>query len=282
MAHRADRRNLIAGSGKIIFTFGISGASKTKQSRAAAAFHFRRIMAIVRLAFKGSMSKSVKTSLLLLSFLILGFAVAGAVGVKAGNSNDGAYRQMSVYSEVLSRIRSDYVEDPNIPQVSNGALHGLLEALDSDSSYLSPDEYKLYKQIGQPAASIGAAVSKRFGYGDVISVVPGGPADKAGLLAGDIVEALNEKSTREMSVAELDGLLGGQVGSVVNLSVVRPTKAQPQKISITREVVKYPSASSKMLDEPDRLHSRRGLPQGPRPGDRRRVSAICRKTAQKS
>ncbi len=186
------------------------------------------------------MSKSVKTSLLLLSFLILGFAVAGAVGVKASSGNDGAYRQMSVYSEVLSRIRSDYVEDPNIPQVSNGALHGLLEALDSDSSYLSPEEYKLYKQFGQPAAGIGAAVSKRFGYGDVISVVPGGPADKAGLLAGDIVEALDEKSTREMSVAELIGLLGGPVGSVVNLSVVRPTKAQPQKISITREVVKYP------------------------------------------
>ena len=197
-----------------------------------------------------------------MSFLILGFAVAGAVGVKASNGNDGAYRQMSVYSEVLSRIRSDYVEDPNIPQVSNGALHGLLEALDSDSSYLSPDEYKHYKQFGQPLAGVGAAVSKRFGYGDVISVVPGGPADKAGLLAGDIVEALDEKSTREMSVAELTGLLGGQVGSVVNLSVVRPTKAQPQKISITREAVKYPSATSKMLESQIGYIRTEGFPKG--------------------
>ncbi len=209
------------------------------------------------------MSKSVKTSLLLLSFLILAFAVAGAVGVKTGNNNDGgAYRQMSVYSEVLSRIRSDYVEEPNIPQVSDGALHGLLEALDSDSSYLSPDEYKIYKQMGEPAANIGAAVSKRFGYGDVISVVPGGPADKAGLLAGDIVEALNEKSTREMSVAELNEMLGGKVGSVVSLSVVRPTKAQPQKISITREVVKSPSTSSKMLDGQIGYIRAEGFPKG--------------------
>ncbi len=197
-----------------------------------------------------------------MSFLILGFAVAGAVGVKAGNGNDGAYRQLSVYSEVLSRIRSDYVEDPNIPQVSNGALHGLLEALDPNSSYLSPDEYKLYKQFGSPLAGIGAAVSKRFGYGDVISVVPGGPADKAGLVAGDIIEALNDKSTREMSVAELNGLLGGPVGSVVNLSVVRPTKAQPQKISITREAVKYPSVSSKMLESQIGYIRTEGFPKG--------------------
>jgi carboxyl-terminal processing protease len=208
------------------------------------------------------MSKSVKTSLLLLSFLILAFAVAGAVGVKAGNTNDGAYRQLSVYSEVLSRIRSDYVEDPNIPQVSNGALHGLLEALDPNSSYLSPDEYKAFKQLGQSSAGIGAAVSKRFGYGDVISVIPGGPADKAGLVAGDIFEALNDKSAREMSLAELNGLLGGQVGSVVNLSVVRPTKAQPQKIAITREAVKYPSVSSKMLDSQIGYIRTDGFPKG--------------------
>ena len=219
-------------------------------------------MAIVQAGFEGSMSKSVKTSLLLLSFLILAFAVAGAVGVKAGTGNDGAYRQLSVYSEVLSRIRSDYVEDPNIPEVSNGALHGLLEALDSDSSYLSPDEYKLYKQIGQPDAGIGAAVSKRFGYGDVISVIPGGAADKAGLLAGDIVEALNDKSTREMSLAELDALLKGQVGSVVTLSVVRPTKVQPQKISITREVAKYPTVSSRMLDSGIGYIRAEGFPKG--------------------
>jgi carboxyl-terminal processing protease len=227
------------------------------------------------------MSKSVKTSLLLLSFFILAFAVAGAVGVKAGNGNDGAYRQMSVYSEVLSRIRSDYVEDPNISQVSNGALHGLLEALDPNSSYMNPEEYKSYKQLGKSTAGIGAAVSKRFGYGDVISVVPGGPGDKAGLLAGDIVEAVNDKSTREMSLAELSGLLGGPVGSIVNLSVVRPTKAQPQKISITREAVKFPAVSSKMLESQIGYIRAEGFPKGRAQEIASRVRELQKNGAQK-
>ena len=83
---------------------------------------------------------------------------------------------------MLSRVRSEYVEEPNIPAVTDGALHGLLDSLDSDSSYLTPAEYKEYKEQKTDAkGETGAAVSKRFGYATVISVIPGGPADKAGL-----------------------------------------------------------------------------------------------------
>jgi carboxyl-terminal processing protease len=146
---------------------------------------------------------------------------------------------------------------------------------------MNPEEYKSYKLLGQPTAGIGAAVSKRFGYGDVISVVPGGPGDKAGLLAGDIVEAVNDKSTREMSLAELSGMLGGQVGSIVNLSVVRPTKAQPQKISITREAVKFPSVSSKMLESQIGYIRAEGFPKGRAQEIASRVRELQKNGAQK-
>jgi len=195
------------------------------------------------------MSKSVKTTLLLISFLILAFAVAGAVGAKAGAADDGAYRQLSVYSEVLARIRSDYVEEPNIGKVSNGALHGLLEALDSNSSYLNAEEYRRYKEMGPSEAGIGASVSKRYGYGNVVSVIPGGPADKAGLVAGDVVEALNGRSTHDVSLAMLKSLLAGKAGTTVELSVVRPNQAQPKKITIERAVVTYAAPELKMLED---------------------------------
>jgi len=195
------------------------------------------------------MSKSIKLIVLGLSVLLASFVVAGGLGVKANTNDDGSYRQLGVYSEVLSRIRTEYVEEPNIPAVTNGALHGLLESLDANSSYLDPAEYKDYKQRKEGKASIGAAVSKRYGYAAVISVIPGGPADKADIASGDIIEAIEGKSTREMSLAEIDGLLAGPPGSVINLSVVRPRRVQPLKAAVTRAMVSDPPITDKMMED---------------------------------
>ncbi|HVP53044.1 MAG TPA: S41 family peptidase [Terriglobales bacterium] len=195
------------------------------------------------------MSKALKVLIVTASLGIILFAVAGGLGVKASTS-DGAYRQLGVYSEVLSRIRSEYVEEPNIQTVTDGSLHGLLESLDANSSYLSPAEYKLYKQHKSDGkGEIGASISKRFGYAAVISVVPGGPADKAGMEDGDIIEALEGKSTREMSLAETVSELSGQAGSNVNLAIVRARRAEPQKVTVTRDVITLPPVSEKMLED---------------------------------
>ena len=197
------------------------------------------------------MSKTTKLIVLVLSFLIASFVVIGGLGVKAdtSSSDDSSYKQLGVYSEVLSRIRTEYVEDPNISAVTNGALHGLLESLDANSSYLDPSELKEYKQRKEGKAGIGADISKRYGYAAVISVIPGGPADKAEIESGDIIEAIEGKSTRDMSLAEIDGRLSGPPGSVVNVSVVRPRRAQPVKSAITLAVVADPPITDKVMQD---------------------------------
>ena len=195
------------------------------------------------------MSKTTKLIVLTLSFVLATFVVVGGLGVRANSNDDGSYRQLGVYSEVLSRIRTEYVEEPNIPSVTSGALHGLLESLDANSSYLDPTEYKDYKQRKEGKAGIGAAVSKRYGYAAVIAVIPGGPADKAEIESGDIIEAIEGKTTRDMSLAEIDGLLTGTPGSVVNVSVVRPRRAQPVKSELTRAIVVDPPISDKMMED---------------------------------
>ena len=194
------------------------------------------------------MSTKLKVTVIASSLAILVFTlVGGFVNVRA-SSNDGAYRQLSVYSEVLSRIRLEYVEEPNIAGVTDGALHGLLESLDANSSYLSPEEYKHYKTMKTGGkADIGATVSKRFGYAAVVAVIPGGPADKAGVENSDIIESIEGKSTHDISLAEVHALLSGEVGSSVTVAVVRPRRAEPQKIVIARDIVAIPPVGEKML-----------------------------------
>ncbi len=194
------------------------------------------------------MSTKLKITVIASSLAILLFTIIGGfVNVRA-SSNEGAYRQLSVYSEVLSRIRLEYVEEPNITGVTEGALHGLLESLDANSSYLSAAEYKRYKTMKTGGkADIGATVSKRFGYAAVVAVIPGGPAEKAGVDNSDIIESIEGKSTHDMSLAEIHGLLSGEIGSTLTVAVVRPRKAEPQKIVITRDMVTIPPVSGKML-----------------------------------
>lgn len=191
----------------------------------------------------------------------LGFALGefGMFGVHAGGEQDGAYRQMHVYAEVLKRIQSDYVTDPNINQVTTGALHGLLESLDADSSYLTPTEYKIYKDRPTTGvAQIGVTVSKRYGYATVVSVHPGSPADREHLADGDVIESIGDTSTRELSLAVIRMMLEGKAGSTLTVSVVRPRKPDPDKITFTRTIIPAPALSEQQYDNSSILYLKPG------------------------
>jgi carboxyl-terminal processing protease len=182
-------------------------------------------------------------SVAIFAALGLGFALGefGWFGVHAGGQQDGAYRQMSVYAEVLKKVQTDYVTEPNINDVTTGALHGLLESLDADSSYLTPSEYKIYKERPSTGvAQVGITVSKRFGYAVVVSVLPGSAADKDHISDGDVIESIGEQSTRELSLAVIRLLLEGKPGTAVTLSVVRPRKPDPDKLTLTRSIADAP------------------------------------------
>src|SRR5690242_3931406 len=200
------------------------------------------------------MSKKLQISLLTSSIVVVAFAVIGGFGVHAApasnHNNDGAYTHMQVYSEVLYHIRGDYVEEPNMPMVTSGALHGLLESLDANSSYLSAAEYKTYKQKkAEGKANIGATISKRAGYAAVVSVIPGGPADKAGISSGDFLETVNGKSTHDLSLAAIRSELTGEPGSRLEVVVIRTRKIEPQKLTIVRDVVTPPAVQEQMMGD---------------------------------
>jgi len=177
------------------------------------------------------------------------FMGVNASGVSAASdTQEGAYNQINVYREVLGHIQNDYVEEPNLTSVTNGALRGLLESLDADSSYLSPEDYKLYKMDKGGKAQVGINVSKRFGYANVVSVVPGSPAEKGSLVDGDIIEAIDGHDTRDIPLAMIQKMLEGQPGTEVSVSVVRQRKPDPEKIELTRTITQEPPVQDAMYD----------------------------------
>jgi carboxyl-terminal processing protease len=200
-------------------------------------------------------------SVAIFAALGLGFAMGefGLFGVHAGGDQDGAYRQMRVYAEVLKKVQTDYVTDPNINDVTTGALHGLLESLDSDSSYLTPPEYKIYKDRPTTGvAQVGLHVSKRFGYAVIVSVAPGSPADHEHLADGDVIESIGDQSTRELSLAVIRLLLDGKPGTTVSLSVIRPRKADPDKLTLTRAITPAPALAQQEYDNASVLYLKPG------------------------
>jgi len=208
------------------------------------------------------MHSRVKVGVVLFSTLLVILMLIGGLLGKS-TASDGPYRQLAVYSEVLSRIRSDYVEEPDLKSVTVGALHGLLESLDPFSSYLSPEQYARYqKRKTQGNADLGLVLSKRFGYVAIISATPGGPAARGGLQSGDIIEAIDGDSTREMSLEEVKTVLAGKPGSSVTLSVVRVRRGEPQKMVLKREVVAAPPVTRKMVEAGIGYLNIDGFPQG--------------------
>ncbi|MGH9593724.1 MAG: S41 family peptidase [Bryobacteraceae bacterium] len=187
------------------------------------------------------MNRTVKIAVVVLSLGVFSYAALGYVLGRTADDQK-SYHSLTVYGEVLQRIQEDYVEEPNMPKVTAGALHGLLEALDPMSSYMSPNEFAQYKnQLAEHyTAGIGATISKRFGYVMIVSTLPDSPAEKAGLKTGDILEAIGGFATREMSVGQAMNLFAGQPGSVIKVSKIARGRTDTEEVDIVRTAAAPP------------------------------------------
>ncbi|HYL63459.1 MAG TPA: S41 family peptidase [Candidatus Methylomirabilis sp.] len=198
------------------------------------------------------MNRAARIGVLCVSVII--FCYAGLGHVLGRTPDDKAYKSLTVYSEVLQKIQQDYVDEPNLHLVTTGSLHGLLESLDPQSSYLTPREYAEYKQkvAVNAAGDVGLTLSKRFGYIMVVSVLPDSPGEKAGIHSGDIFESVAGFTTRDMSVGQAMNFLRGQPGQGVKVGVIRRGKADPDEVDVVREKLATPKLVIQKV-EPDIL-----------------------------
>ena len=194
------------------------------------------------------MSRGTRVLVLLVStplvVLVLVGGLLGAVQTPVGED----IQHLRVFHDVLDRIGQAYVEPADMERVMDGAMRGLADSLDPETSYLSPEEVKLIQsEAPLPAGELGLVISRQY-YLRIIGVEDGSPADKAGLQSGDFIRAIDDTPTRDMSALAGTRRLRGPVGSSVSLLVIRGNAAEPHEVSLVREAPRTERAAGRVLE----------------------------------
>ena len=181
------------------------------------------------------MTTRTRLSVLLISTPLLAFIVLGGLRGRAAGG-DATFQHLRVFEDVVSLILNNYVETAKIDKVMEGAMRGMADGLDPDSSYLTPADVKAVDggAASVPPGDVGLELTRQY-YLRVIASRDGSPAAKAGLQTGDYVRAIDGKPARDLSVFEGERLLRGEPGTKVTLTVIRGNAAEPRDFDLVRE-----------------------------------------------
>ncbi|HZG54584.1 MAG TPA: S41 family peptidase [Pyrinomonadaceae bacterium] len=177
--------------------------------------------------------------------LALYAVLGGLIYTRAQQQNDpGA--QLRIFESVLQHIHDDYVDEPDLNKVRAGALRGLAYGLDPYSTYLTVDQVRDFRVgLDKSQAGIGAELSQVASYLYVIAPVKGGAAEQAGVQAGDIIEYIDNKATRDISLYDAKQLLNGPAGTEVKVRILR-AGTRPLTVSIKRAPVQAPGVEARV------------------------------------
>ena len=191
------------------------------------------------------MSSRTRAFVLSITAPIVAFALVGGLLGRVSAGED-TYQHLKIFDDVVSLISSNYVEPANLDKVMRGAMNGLVDSLDPDSAYLSPEQVKQFESTAAPApAETGIELTRQY-YLRVIAARENSPAAKAGLRPGDYIRAINDIPTRDMSAWEGARALRGAAGSKVRLTVFRNNQADPHDVELVREVIPAGDVTAKI------------------------------------
>ncbi|HTY42430.1 MAG TPA: S41 family peptidase, partial [Thermoanaerobaculia bacterium] len=169
-----------------------------------------------------------------------------AVTGPEGSGRDPATRALSIFSEVFSLTRTNYVEPTESKALLEGAYDGMSDALDPFSYYVPAASMAAYKaQLAAGAASPGVVFARRGGYPYVVAPLPGSPAEKAGVKGGDLIDSIDGQPMRNAPMWKIKAALDGPEGSSVELAVFRGGDEKKLKIPVSRARFEAPAPSAK-------------------------------------
>src|ERR1044072_2959696 len=227
------------------------------------------------------MSFKSKFVMIVLSASLATYAIAGAwLATRAQQPANDPNSQQRILESVLQHIQNDYVDEPNMEKVRAGALRGLAYGLDPYSTYLTPTQVREFGDSKNNLVGLGAEFPQVASYLPVIAPMQGSPADQAGVRAGNIIEYIDAKATRDISLYDAKQLLNGAAGSEVKLRILR-ANARPLTVAVKRSSFRAPAAEARM--EPGKIGVLRinSLDAGEAADARGRLQELVKQGAQK-
>jgi carboxyl-terminal processing protease len=197
------------------------------------------------------MKNAIRNLPVLLAGLLLGGLFSLTHGVSAEKKEPQALplEDLRAFSEVLEKIKTDYVESVDDKTLLSSAIRGMLMGLDPHSAYLEPDEYKdLRVGTSGEFGGLGIEVSMEDGFVKVVAPIDDTPAARAGVKAGDLIIRLDDTPVKGMSLNEAVKIMRGKPGTTIHLTIMREGVEQPLKIAIERDVIKVKSVKSRVLE----------------------------------
>ena len=185
-----------------------------------------------------------KSEYALWALLVLAVLAAGSTMVSLARSqsasaaNSEIYRQLDLFGEVLERVRSDYVEKPDDPKLIKSAINGMLTALDPHSAYLNPKHFRdMQVQTRGEFGGLGIEVTMESGVVKVVAPIEDTPAQRAGLMSGDLITHLDKEQILGLTLQEAVEKMRGPVNSPITLTVLRKGTEDPFEVKVTRDVI---------------------------------------------
>lgn len=167
---------------------------------------------------------------------------------RTGHASE-TYEELRTFSEVLTQVQKNYVDDTKVKDLVQGAIRGMLSTLDPHSAYMTPEMYKeMQVETKGEFGGVGIQIGVKENRLAVIAPIDGTPAQRAGIKAGDYITKVNEESTKDLSLMDAVQKMRGPKGTKVNLTIQRDGTSDPLQFTLVRDTIKIESVKSKVMD----------------------------------
>jgi len=182
--------------------------------------------------------------------LVVSTQFAGPIVAQEAEDGASVYEQLDLFGDIFERIRSSYVEEVSEKDLIESAINGMLQSLDPHSSYLPPEDFDdMQVQTRGEFGGLGIEVTQENGFVKVVAPMDDTPADRAGILAGDLITHVNAESVMGLTLNDAVDLMRGPVGSEITITISREGEPEPFDVSITRETITIAAVRSRLEDD---------------------------------